>query len=103
MSRREFIALIASTAIFYPLDAQAQQRAIPTVGFLRSATLADVQHWVAAFRQGLKEAGFVEGQNVAIEYRSAENQPDRLPGLVTDLIRTYLKITGCCRSAIKVE
>jgi putative ABC transport system substrate-binding protein len=64
----------------------AQQPAIPAVGFLRSAALADVQHWVTAFRQGLKEAGFVEGQNVAIEYRSANNQPNRLPALVTDLI-----------------
>ena len=104
MSRREFIALIASTAIFYPLDARAQQRAIPTVGFLRSATLADVQHWVAAFRQGLKEAGFVEGQNVAIEYRSAENQPDRLPGLVTDLISQRVAvIVGNTKSAIAAK
>jgi putative ABC transport system substrate-binding protein len=60
---------------------------MPVVGFLRSATLADVPHWVAAFRQGLKEAGFVEGQNVAIEFRSADNQLDRLPALVADLIR----------------
>jgi putative ABC transport system substrate-binding protein len=57
------------------------------VGFLRSATLADVPHFAAAFRQGLKDAGFVEGQNVAIELRSAENHPDRLPALVAELIR----------------
>jgi putative tryptophan/tyrosine transport system substrate-binding protein len=86
MRRREFIAFIAGAAA-WPLAARAQQPAMPTVGFLRSATLADVPHWVTAFRQGLKEAGFVEGQNVAIEYRSADNQPGRLPALVTDLIR----------------
>ena len=60
---------------------------MPVIGFLRSTSLADVPHFVTAFRQGLKEAGFVEGQNVAIEYRSAEDQPDRLPALVADLIR----------------
>jgi ABC-type uncharacterized transport system substrate-binding protein len=86
MKRREFITLLSSAAA-WPLAARAQQPALPTVGFLRSAPLADVPHWVTAFRQGLKEAGFVEGQNVAIEYRSADNQPDRLPALVTDLIR----------------
>jgi putative ABC transport system substrate-binding protein len=76
MRRREFITLIG-TAAAWPLAARAQQSALPMVGFLRSTTFADVQHWVTAFRQGLKEAGFVEGQNVAIEYRSADNQPDR--------------------------
>ena len=86
MRRREFTAMLAGTAE-WPLVARAQAQALPTVGFLRGATLTDVQHWVNAFRQGLKEAGFVEGQNVAIEYRSADNHPHRLPALVMDLIR----------------
>ena len=60
---------------------------MPVVGFLRSTSLADSTHLVTAFRQGLKEAGFVEGQNVAVEYRWADNQPDRLPALVADLLR----------------
>jgi putative tryptophan/tyrosine transport system substrate-binding protein len=87
MKRREFIALISGAAAALPRLVLAQQSALPVVGFLRSSTFADVPHWVTAFRQGLKEAGFVEGQNVAIEYRSADNQPGRLPVLVADLIR----------------
>src|SRR4029078_4787639 len=87
MRRREFITLLGGTAAAWHFAARSQQPTMPVVGFLRSATLADVPHWVAAFRQGLKEAGFVEGQNVAIEFRSADNQLDRLPALVADLIR----------------
>jgi putative ABC transport system substrate-binding protein len=69
MKRREFIKFVSgAAALSWPLTAGAQQSALPTVGFLRSATLADLPHWVSAFRQGLKEAGFVEGQNAAIEY-----------------------------------
>ena len=76
----------------------------PTVGFLRSSTLADVQHWVTAFREGLKETDFVEGQNVAIEYRSADNQPDRLAALVADLIRRPVAvIVGNTESAVAAK
>jgi putative tryptophan/tyrosine transport system substrate-binding protein len=87
MRRREFITLIGGTAAAWPLAARAQQPARPIVGFLRSSSLAPFQNLVVAFGQGLKEAGFVAGENVAIEYRYADNEIDRLPALVADLIR----------------
>ena len=89
MKRREFITLLGGAAVAAPLSLplRAQQPAMPVVGFLRSTTLKPFENLVTAFRQGLKEAGFVEDQNVQIEYRYAENQLDRLPGLVADLIR----------------
>jgi putative ABC transport system substrate-binding protein len=86
MRRRDFISIFGS-AVAWPLAARAQQPAMPVVGFLRSASLADVAHLVAAFRRGLQEKGYIGGQNVAIEYRSAEDHLDRLPALVDDLIR----------------
>ena len=86
MRRRDFVALLGGAAAAWPLAAGAQQP-MPVIGFLRSTSLADSTHLVTAFRQGLKEAGFAEGQSVAIEFRSAEDQLDRLPTLVAELIR----------------
>ena len=85
MKRREFITLLGGAAVAAPLSLRAQQPSMPVVGFLRSTTLKPFENLVTAFRQGLKEAGFVEDQNVQIEYRYAENQLDRLPRLVADL------------------
>jgi putative tryptophan/tyrosine transport system substrate-binding protein len=87
MRRREFIACFGGAAVAWPLAARAQQAAMPVVGFVRSESLADATNLVTAFRQGLKEAGFVEGQNVTVEYRSGEGQRERLQSVVAELIR----------------
>jgi ABC-type uncharacterized transport system substrate-binding protein len=79
--------MLGGAAAAWPFAAGAQQHGLPKVGFLRSGTLADVPHWVTAFRAGLKETGLVEGQNVAVEFRHADNHLDRLPAMVRDLIR----------------
>jgi len=104
MRRREFIAFVGSTAAAWPLTARAQQPAMPMVGFLRSATLANAGPLVTAFRQGLKRAGYVEGQNVAIEFRSGGHN-DQLPKLVTELLRLPVAVIVCnvtAASAAKV-
>jgi putative ABC transport system substrate-binding protein len=87
MRRRDFIAAIAGSAAAWPFVARAQQSQIPVVGFLKSTTLDDSALWVLTFRQGLSEVGFVEGRNVTIEYRWAENQIDRLPQLAAELVQ----------------
>src|SRR5262245_23055582 len=91
MKRRDFITLIGSAAVAWPLAARAQQP-MPVVGFLRSTSPAASMPMIAGFRQGLTAAGFNEGQNVAIEYRYADNQHERLPGLVAELIRLPVAI-----------
>jgi len=87
MRRRSFIACIGVAAAFIPFSASAEEPRRPVVGFLRSTPAAPFVHLVTAFRGGLKEAGFVEGQNVSVEYRYADNNPDRLPALASELVR----------------
>ena len=91
VKRREFITLLGTTAA-WPLVAYAQKPNMPVVGLLNSRAAGDDPQLLVAFRRGLSEAGYVEGQNVAIEYRFAENQYDRLPALAADLVRREVAV-----------
>jgi len=86
MRRRAFLGVIGGAAAVWPLMARAQQAAMPVIGFLHSSSLGGFVQQIAAFRQTLKEGGFVESQNIAIEFRWAEDQYQRLPGLAKELV-----------------
>jgi putative tryptophan/tyrosine transport system substrate-binding protein len=102
IGRRQFITLLGGASVAWPLAARAQQPRLPVVGFLRSTTAAGSAHLMAAFRQGLSEAGFVDGQTVAIEYRFADDRADRLPGLAAELVgRQVALIVGNTAAVVK--
>ena len=107
MRRREFIRVLVGGATAWPSGVRAQQPARrPTLGYLSSATAVGFEHFVASFRRGLEEAGFVEGRNLAIEFRWADGQNDRLPALATDLVNSRVSVivaTGGSRPALAAK
>ena len=102
MNRRKFSILLGGAAATWPLAARAQQTAMPVVGFMTSIGRNDRSHLVDAFRRGLREAGYIEGRDVAIEYRFAENQHDRLPALAADLVDRKVAVIAATGSGSSI-
>src|SRR5262245_20417669 len=98
VGRREFIAGLSGAAVAWPLAARAQQKRLPVIGFLNSASAGTYISLVRAWHQGLNETSFVEGRNVTIEYRWAMGQYDRLPALVSELVRLPLAVLAATSS-----
>jgi putative ABC transport system substrate-binding protein len=92
MRRREFIGAVGGAAIAWPIVARAQRSAMPVIGFIDSRSVESVGNRLVGFRQGLQQAGYTEGQSVAIEYRWGENQMDRVPELTADLVRQQVDV-----------
>jgi ABC-type uncharacterized transport system substrate-binding protein len=102
VKRREFIALVGSTTIAWPLLARAQKPTIPVVGFINAASAQNYTRQLAAFHQGLAETGYVNDQNVLIEYRWADDRNDRLPAMATDLVRRQVAVISATSTPASV-
>src|SRR5262249_20065076 len=102
MQRRDFIKVVAGSAMVWPLAARAQQSAMPVVGFINAAAAQSYKQQLAAFFKGLEETGYVDGKNVMIEYRWADEQNDRLPAMAADLVRRQVAVIAATSSPAAV-